>query len=61
MPWTVRDVDKHKKGLNNAQKRRWIKIANKVLQDCQKDGGKNCESLAIKIANSKVGQSARKT
>lgn len=53
MPWTVKDVDRHKKGLTPSQKRRWVKIANGVLRDCQKNKGKNCEGKAIRIANSK--------
>jgi uncharacterized protein YdaT len=35
MPWTVKDVDSKKKGLTPAQKKKWVKIANGVLKDCQ--------------------------
>lgn len=53
MPWTVKDVDSKKKGLTPAQKKKWVKIANSVLKDCQAKGDKNCEAKAIKVANSK--------
>lgn len=59
MPWTPEDVDSHKKGLSPNQKVRWCKIANGVLDSCETANGRDCESLAIKIANSKVG-AARK-
>lgn len=57
MPWSVSDVDKHKKGLTRKQKKRWVEIANSILRDCRetKPGdSKNCEAQAIRIANSKV-------
>ncbi len=53
MPWSVSDVDKHKKGLTAEQKKKWVSVANGVLKQCQKDGGKDCEGKAIRIANSK--------
>jgi hypothetical protein len=56
MPWTVEDVDKHKGGLSPGQKRRWVKIANEVLDACETHNGKDCDVLAIKVANSKVGR-----
>lgn len=55
MPWSVEDVEKHKGGLSPNQKERWVKIANGVLDSCQTANGKDCEALAIKVANSKVG------
>ena len=57
IPWTKDDAPKHKKGLTEAQKKKWAEIANSVLKDCKKNGGKQseCESKAIRIANSKVG------
>ena len=58
MPWTVKDVDKHKKGLTPAQKKKWVSIANSVLKDCQKKGGSGCEGKAIRIANSKFVKSS---
>jgi len=56
MPWTVKDVDGFKKGLTPAQKKKWVKIANGVLKDCQAKGGKDCEASAIRIANSKFNE-----
>jgi hypothetical protein len=56
MPWTVSDVDRHKKGLTTAQKRKWVAIANRVLKDCQSKGGSGCEGKAIRIANSKFSK-----
>jgi len=56
MPWTVKDVDRHKKGLTPAQKKKWVSIANSVLKDCQSKGGKDCEGKAIRIANSKFNK-----
>ena len=32
MPWTVEDVDRHKKGLRAAQKRLWVEVANSTLE-----------------------------
>lgn len=60
MPWTVKDVEKHKKGLSADQKRKWIKIANSVRSECIKGGGseKDCDAKAIRIANSKVNVSS---
>ena len=56
MPWTVKDVDRFKKGLTPAQKKKWVRIANSALKDCQAEGGKDCEGRAIRIANSKFEQ-----
>ena len=61
MPWTVKDVDSKKKGLTPAQKKKWVSIANRVLKDCQKKGGKDCEGKAIRIANSKFARDDMKT
>ena len=56
MPWTVKDVDQHKRGLSTEQKRKWVEIANSVLERCRSEGGgEECEAQAIKIANSQVG------
>jgi uncharacterized protein YdaT len=59
MPWSVGDVDKHKKGLTQKQKKRWVEIANSILRDCRetKPGSKDCEARAIRIANSRIGGS----
>jgi uncharacterized protein YdaT len=54
MPWIESDVDRHKKGLTPDQKRKWVRIANATLKDCQDRAGKDCEGMAIRVANSKV-------
>jgi len=54
MPWSVGDVDGFKKGLTDAEKKRWTEIANSALAACLKDGGKDCEASAIKQANGVV-------
>ena len=56
MPWTVSDVDSHKKGLTPKQKKQWCRIANSVLAACIKRGGtdKTCAPKAIKQANGVV-------
>ena len=62
MPWSVGDVDKHKKGLDKTQKQKWVRIANNVLKDCmssRNDKGE-CEAQAIRVANSKVGTAKKK-
>ena len=38
MPYTVGDVDKHKKGLSDKEKREWTAIANDVLERCLHKG-----------------------
>lgn len=48
MPWSVKDVDKHKKGLSQDQKVKWVRVANDILK---RD---NDEAKAIKAANSQV-------
>ena len=54
MPWSVADVDRHKKGLSAEQKQKWSRIANSVLKRCLAGGGsqKTCEASAVRIANS---------
>lgn len=56
MPWSVKDVDEHKKGLSAEQKTRWVSIANAILKDCMetKKDEAACAVSAIRIANSKV-------
>ncbi|MGD8499535.1 MAG: hypothetical protein PVJ86_02745, partial [Phycisphaerales bacterium] len=56
MPWTAKDVDRHKKGLSDEQKETWVKIANSALKRCQDEGGEDCEASAIRQANSVVGK-----
>lgn len=54
MPWTVKDVERFKKGLTEAEKERWVRIANGALSSCmKKDGGDeiDCEVKAVKQAN----------
>lgn len=55
MPWKVSDVDKHRKGLTKAQKKKWVAIANAVRADCIGEGGseEECDAMAIRVANSK--------
>jgi uncharacterized protein YdaT len=48
MPWTAEDVDRHHKGLSDAEKRLWIAVANQQLA---KDGD---EGRAIREANAVV-------
>jgi hypothetical protein len=54
MPWTVDDVDSHRKGLTPSQKKKWVEIANSARSSCIDDGGseKDCDAMAIKAANS---------
>lgn len=59
MPWTVADVDKHKKGLTDKQKEQWVKVANSALKACQEKGGKDCDASAIRQANGVVGNNMR--
>ena len=47
MPWSVNDVDRHKKGLTPAEKKKWVKIANAVLRSSGDEG------RAIRIANAR--------
>ena len=57
MPWKKSDVDKHKKGLTDKQKAKWVSIANSALKQCQDNGGKDCEAKAIITANSQIKES----
>ena len=56
MPWTTKDVDGFRKGLSRKQKKKWVAIANGVLQGCKEDGGKDCDGKAVRIANSKFDE-----
>lgn len=53
MPWTVDDVEEHKKGLSDKGKSQWIGVANSARESCIKDGGDpdECDAKAIKMAN----------
>ena len=57
MPWTVADVDRHKRGLTPQQKRQWVRIANGALSRCLSGGGNqsSCEASAIRQANGVAG------
>jgi hypothetical protein len=57
MPWTVGDVDAHKKGLTSKQKKQWVEVANSVLSRCMTDGGTDatCAPKAIRQANGVAG------
>lgn len=59
MPWNWTQAKEYKKGLTVGQAKKWAKIANHVLKTCMKDGGKDCEALAIKIANDKSVKTKR--
>jgi arsenate reductase-like glutaredoxin family protein len=63
MPWTIKDVDKHKKGLTPASKKKWISIANSVRKKCLEDGDSEdvCDAKAIRVANSKVQNNTSST
>src|SRR3990167_5857833 len=58
MPWSVRDVDKHKKGMTRKQKKQWVAVANSALKSCMDDGGseEDCAASAIKQANGVAGK-----
>jgi hypothetical protein len=60
MPWTVADVEQHKKGLSDKQKKRWVVVANDALHRCVEKGGaeKSCTASAIRRANAVIGKSA---
>ena len=59
-PWEISDVEKHRKGLSESGKKKWCRVANGILSKCQRKSGKDCDSMAVKIANS-VFESKRKT
>jgi Putative phage serine protease XkdF len=56
MPWTTADVDSHKKGLSDKQKRQWVHVANSALKRCQGAGESDCDGRAIRQANSVVSK-----
>jgi len=53
MPYSIEDVDKHKKGLSDHDKEIWIGVANSVLAKCIEDGGEEatCAAKAIQQAS----------
>jgi len=56
MPFTLKDVEKHNKGLDDKKKAQWVQVANSVYAKCIKDGGddKACAPKAIQQANGVV-------
>lgn len=60
MPWNVKDVEEHKKGLSDSQKKKWVRIANGAFASCKQKGKeeKECAASAIKAANSMVGNAS---
>jgi len=59
MPFTIADVEKHKKGLSPKEAEAWVGVANGVYDTCMKDGDdKKCAPMAIMTANSKAGKKA---
>lgn len=56
MPFTIADVDKHNKGLNDRQKQLWLRVANDGLARCEREGGKDCDASAIRQANAVVAR-----
>jgi hypothetical protein len=61
MPWTIADVDEHKSGLSDQEKRQWVRIANSALRRCKARGGSNCDASAIRQANGAVGSNKEGT
>jgi len=56
MPWKIKDVEKHHKGLSDKKKRQWVAIANSAYESCLADGGEegSCAASAIRQANGVV-------
>ena len=54
MPWSKDDVDRHKKGLSDGQKDKWVTIANNVLNET------GDEAEAIRTANSRTRKGTQK-
>lgn len=50
MPWTEDDVDRHHKGLSDAEKRQWVAVANQQLAQHGDEG------RAIREANAVVNR-----
>jgi len=48
MPWTAEDVERHHKGLSDAEKRLWLAVANQQLAE------HGDERRAIREANAVV-------
>jgi len=56
MPWAVTDVNKHKAGLTDEQKKQWVAVANTARENCIADGGEQdvCDASAIRQANAAI-------
>jgi len=60
MPWTIKDVDRFKKGLTSKQKRKWVAIANSILKKTGDEGyairaaNKLCTEAKAKMAASMI-------
>jgi hypothetical protein len=50
MPWTINDVDRHKKGLSDEGKKLWVAVANEALERTGDEG------QAIREANAVAGR-----
>ena len=63
MPWKTEDVERHKKGLSDKDKRQWVATANSALKACLADDGdtEKCEGRAIRIANAAVAEADKPT
>lgn len=59
MPWSPGDADRFIKGLSDEQKKKWASIANATLASCKSKGGKDCEGMAVRVANSKSRESIK--
>lgn len=47
MPWTIEDVERHKKGLSGDKKELWVKVANEVLERTGDEGRAIREASAV--------------
>jgi hypothetical protein len=54
MSWTISDVDSHKQGLSDTQKRQWVRIANDALKKYKANGTNDEVAAAIRKANGAV-------
>jgi hypothetical protein len=56
MPWKIKNVEEHHKGLSDKKKRQWVAVANSAYESCMADDGeeKSCAASAIRQANGVV-------
>ena len=47
MPWTVADVDRHYRGLADAEKQLWVDVANRQLAEHGDEGRAIREANAV--------------